>query len=347
MSNELSLRGPESPGRDYGEAATGGRSPRQEPGHLNDCGRRPDSGLSSCRSLSHTAVARSIFQSLLRRKRIDNSDRVRLLHAKQQARLGHDRGFELLLLETGRLIDERVRDGAPVALLKEFSRIVDLFDHYDHTATCIGKVAIMQHYIPGEDQLFCLLNRRRQFDSLGENLFSALFFDAALNSLHVGRYGRMKLNGLKQGLEMIEAGFSSITALSADLRFIDAEERLYLTMFQAARERFRTDRAGCETPSEQALLHKDLNSELLRCGHIRTPVGSGLFRTIIHDLKTENFYLKTLLPRIVSNDDRALRNEFLAGSGLDHFHIEELEREYFESHQLDPDRLRQLRNSSI
>jgi len=40
-----------------------------------------------------------------------------LLFAKQQATRNRDHRFEQLLLETGKVCDERIRDGAPLTLL--------------------------------------------------------------------------------------------------------------------------------------------------------------------------------------------------------------------------------------
>ena len=45
-------------------------------------------------------------------------------------------------------------------------------------------------------------------------------------------------------------------------------------------------------------------------------------------------YLHSLLPRIITERNTALREDFLSNSGLDRFYLEELEREYFENNEL-------------
>ena len=40
-------------------------------------------------------------------------------------------------------------------------------------------------------------------------------------------------------------------------------------------------------------------------------------------------------------------NDFFANSGLDHFYIEELEREYFQINQLDAEQLQKLRTGTL
>ncbi len=76
---------------------------------------------------------------------IDNEDMVKLLHAKRQASENRDHTFEHILLETGKSCDEKIRDGADLQLLENFSYIVTFFDRYDNAAATISQLAFMEN----------------------------------------------------------------------------------------------------------------------------------------------------------------------------------------------------------
>lgn len=295
----------------------------------------------------YTAIARDILHDLLLHQKIARRDMIQLLFAKQHARRNHDHSFEKLLLETGQLFDEQIREGAPLSLLEDFSTIITFFDRYDSTSTNISQVAFMESYRPTEELLQNLLNSRQEFNSLVKGLFDKLFFEDIILNHYLGRFGRQKLVCLRRGLEEIAAGFSTVKRLTAELKVIDGEEKLYKIVLNYAKDCIRTRYSRYNTKPEQDELCRELNNELLLRGIISKPVDPQLFQTVIHDIKKEAIYLRQLLPEIIANNDVDLRNDFLANSGLDHFYIEDLEREYFALNQLADEHLQKLRAGSF
>jgi uncharacterized protein (TIGR04442 family) len=144
-------------------------------------------------------------------------------------------------------------------------------------------------------------------------------------------------------LEEIAAGFSTVKRLTAELKVIDGEEKLHHIVLSYAKDCIRTRYSRYNTKSEQDELCRELNNELLLRGIVSKPIDLQLFQTVVHDIKKEAIYLRQLLPEIIANNDVDLRNDFLANSGLDHFYIEELEREYFTLNQLAEEHLQKLR----
>jgi uncharacterized protein (TIGR04442 family) len=61
------------------------------------------------------------------------------------------------------------------------------------------------------------------------------------------------------------------------------------------------------------------------------------------NIKKEAIYLHNLLPKIIAERDAGLREDFLDNSGLDRFYVEELEREYYQLNNLNPDDLSLIR----
>ncbi|MCF6267939.1 MAG: TIGR04442 family protein [Desulfuromusa sp.] len=295
----------------------------------------------------YTAISRDILHDLLLEKGIGRRDMIQLLFAKQHARRNHDHSFEKLLLETGQLFDEQIREGAPLSLLEDFSYIITFFDRYDNTSTNISQIAFMESYHPTEELLRSLLDSRQEFSKLVKGLFDKLFFEDIIINRYLGRFGRQKLLCLKKGLEEIAAGVSTVKRLTAELKIIDRKERLHNLVLSHAKGHIRTRYSRYDSRAEQGELYRELNDELLVRGMISNPLDPELFQTVIHDIKKEALYLRQLLPEIIANNNIDLRNDFLTNSGLDHFYIEELEREYFTLNHLEPEHLQQLRAGAL
>ncbi len=295
----------------------------------------------------YTAVTRDILHDLRLNKRISEQDMIQLLFAKQHTRRNHDHNFEQLLLETGKLFDEQIRDGAPLSLLEDFSYIVTFFDRYDSTSTKISQIAFMEGYQPTEELLQSLLDSRQEFGKLTKGLFDKLFLEDISLNHYLGRFGRQKLICIKEGLEEVAAGVSTIKRLTSELKIIDSQEKLHKIVLTHAKDHIRTRYARYNTQREQDELYNELNDELLVNGVINKTLEPELFQTIIHDIKKEVIYLRRLLPEIIANNDTELRNDFLANSGLDLFYIEELEQEYFTLYKLEEKHLQQLRSGTL
>ena len=277
---------------------------------------------------------------------IDKQDVVQLLLAKRHAHNNRDHAFEQLLLETGKLCDEQIRDGAPLFQLENLSAIITFFDRYDSTSTHISQLAFMENFRLDESLLRSLLGNQAVFNDLEAGLFNRLFFEEIFVNNYLGRYGRRKLLCLRNGLQEISVDRATLQELNYQIKELDAEERLYNMVLKSAKERIRNRYSRYNTHAEQQELFKELNDELLVRGIISEKVTAGTFQAVIHDIKKEAMYIHKLLPGIISSHDRALREDFLNNSGLDRFYVEELEREYFTQNHIDLDQLQLLRAGS-
>jgi uncharacterized protein (TIGR04442 family) len=63
-------------------------------------------------------------------------------------------------------------------------------------------------------------------------------------------------------------------------------------------------------------------------------------------IRKEALYLQTLFPRIIDEQNGALREDFISNSALDRFTVEELEREYCEINHIPPEELIRIRAQS-
>ncbi len=274
---------------------------------------------------------------------IDREDIIKLLQAKRRACENRDHTFEQILLETGKACDEKIYNGADMALLENFSHILTYFDRFDNTSAVINQLAFMERVNVTEGMLRSLLGNKRAFDELDPLLFYELFFSGILENKYLGHFGRKKILALAGGLKEIEENRLTLEGLLHRLSDLDQLDRLYAIVRSHVKERIRNFYSRYNTPAEQQALQAEVAEELGSKGLLRGELSCSLFRDVVLDIKKEAIYVHNLLPQIVAGQDTALREDFLDNSGLDRFYVEELEREYFELNDLSLEDLYQIR----
>ncbi len=274
---------------------------------------------------------------------LDRDDVIRLLSAKRRASENRDHTFEQILLEAGKACDEKIRDGADISLLENFSNIITYFDRYDSTSAKISQLAFMDGVLFSEETIRSLLGNKKAFAELSPELFEQLFFADILENKYLGRFGRRKIPCLRQGLTAIEDSRQTVQNLVDKLAEIDSEERLYTLLLAHVKDRIRNLYSRYSTRAEEETLRSEVAEELHSKGFLKGDLSATLFANVVVDIKKEAVYLHNLLPRIFAEKNVALREDFLENSGLDRFYVEELEREYCEANSLELDDLYLIR----
>ncbi|RNC73221.1 MAG: TIGR04442 family protein [Desulfuromonadales bacterium] len=296
----------------------------------------------------YIAETRQILEGLFLHEReiestINREDLVKLLHAKKRATENRDHTFEEILLDSSKLCDEKIRDGADMALLEGFSQIITYFDRYDATSQVVSQLGFMENVRVSEEMIRSLLGNRSAFEGLREGFFEELFIADLLENKYLGNYGRKKVTVLMAGLRRIEENRLTVATLLEELLAIDHEERLAITLLEHVRDRIRNFYSKYATKADQDALKREVTEDLMNRQVIRDEIPDRLFDETVLTIKKEAIYLHNLLPLIIAERDSALREDFLENSGLDRFYVEELEREYFELNELDLAELYQIR----
>lgn len=296
---------------------------------------------------AYLAEVRQILEGLFLRERnidnrIDGEDMLKLLHAKRRAAENRDHAFEEILLDAGKSCDERIRDGADMTLLEEFSSIITYFDRYDSTSSTICKIAFMENVRVSEDIIRSFVGSKQEFDSLQEGLFEEMFIKPLFENRYLGKYGRRKITTLAKGLGLIRENRMSTSALLNQMLEIDREETLFQLLREHTRERIRNFYSRYTTRAHQEELKREVCEELRSKGLPADGIPDELFREAILTIKKEAMYLNSILPAIISERNIALREDFLDNSGLDRFFVEELEREFCEMNRLNPEDLNRI-----
>ena len=282
-------------------------------------------------------------------KRLTASDTLQLMENKQKAAANRDQRFEEILLETGRLIDERGLAEEDFERMESFGELITFFDRFDHTSTLINKLAFMDDVDLTQEQVRSLLGNMRVFEDLRRGLFQALFIDPILSNEYTLSFGRRKLFALMIGLMSIESNEASLADVTEEIQKINQQERGYFQLYRLARRRMSTFYLELNTPEGRDTFRKEIAEEVRRDPELRELQGQideTLIDDVITKIRLEAFYINQLLPKIVEDQDAKLRNDFLVNSGLDRFQVEELESEYFELRAYPAQLLQSLRDTT-
>ncbi|ACD97035.1 TIGR04442 family protein [Trichlorobacter lovleyi] len=274
---------------------------------------------------------------------IDRDDMLTLIKAKKWAIAARDHHFDQLMLDFSRTCDEKIRDGADPALLEGFSYVITYLDRLDSTLSLIGQLAFMENVRITEEMLQGLLEHRAAFENLEPGCFEELFVKELFENPYLGRFGRMKMTALMEGLPLVQEDQQTLEALHSRLIAVDQEERLYLMVLELVRHRVRNFYSSYGTKAEQDVLRREVLEELKARKKLAVDLPDHVFQETVTTIQKEAVYLQSLLPTIIAEKNAHLREDFLANAGLDRFYVEELEREYYEQNGLDLEEMYQIR----
>ena len=312
----------------------------EAPGAMEAADREPPYLQSTREILEGFLLGRSVS------KKLSATDMVMLLENKQKAVASRDQGFEAVLLDTGRAIDEAVRTDEDFERMESFSELITLFDRFDHTSMLINKLGFMEDVEVTPDQVRSILGNMHVFEELRRGLFQSLFIDPVVANEYTLSYGRRKLFALMLGLMQIDQNEATINDVAAEITTINRQERAYFALYRLARRRMMNFYLELNTTEGRETFRKEIAAEATRDLELRELsdlIDETLIDDVITKIRLEAFYINQLLPRIVDDADADVRNDFLVNSGLDRFQIEDLEEEYFEMRAFPPQLLQAIR----
>jgi len=267
---------------------------------------------------------------------VDRQDTVKLIKAKHKAFRDGYMGFEQMLLDIVKELDETTRDlesrGVSAEeeehseFFEQFRIVVRCFERYDHAQSLIGMMAFTENMELSEPMLRSFLKIKQEFDRLEPGLFNELFINDLIANEYISYYGKKKLRALAEGLE--EAfDRRSVERLLAAVKAIADEERLYRRSYRLLKKSLRQKfRSYLDILSSVEDLKPYISRVLKADGIDQLP--DHLLEKILLDLRKEFFYVHNILPVLKSGLGLELRDDFMKNSGLDKAYIEELENEY-------------------
>jgi len=302
-------------------------------------------GLDPCaQETEYITTAGNLFDRLATGQEVGNESLAELLVARQQARKHYDYRFNRMFekLKT-RLNDPQ--DSSSNRARQQLDNICLLFDTIDITTTAINRIVFLDNHLPAETVIHRLLTSYQEFKRINTGLFERLFFTDLHKIAYIGNFGRRKLAHLKQGLTAVTAGHLRVSELYEELHFTTGEEQHFRNTLTAAKVWLKKNTTNILNKKIQDELYEALNHELGSSNMFNQRLNRQMFEKVLHDLYMEHLYLHEFLPEIISNSNPALREDFFTNSGLDYFHIEEIELDYAHANNLDPDVLQRLQCS--
>ena len=294
--------------------------------------------------VTYLRETREIFESLFLSSRaprevIGKHDIAKLLEHKLRAQQDRDNGFEQILLDTGRILDEKMSEAEPdedFEAFEVFSEVITYFDRLDNAEAVVNQLAFMEHATAPEDKVRSLLGNKRAFDELEDRLFYQLIIQPTIQNEYALRYGLRKVMSLYAGIERLERGEQTVLEISKQIEGLALEETIHGELYQAIRGRLKQFYFNLSNPAHLRVLKKEVEGELRKKSILDGDLPPGAFEAALEEVQRETEYVSNLLPRIVESEDSELREEFFKASGLDRYRLEELERQYRESHGLLP-----------
>ncbi len=277
-----------------------------------------------------------LLDSVAPRSTIGPPEIAELLSAKQRAQQEHDSGFEQILLEAGRLLDERTAQSENFEAFEVFSELVTYFDRLDNAEAVVSQLVFLEHAGVSEEKVRSLLGNKQAFESLQEGLFQRLLVEPALKNPYALNYGRRKLSVLTAGLQRLERGEQTFADIASRIDGIAREEHLHQHLYDAVRRRLHQFYFNLSNPAHVRLLQADVEAEVVRQG--AWPGGNlppGALNAALERVQQETEYLSNVVPKLVAGAGPEVREEFMRGANLDRYRLEELERQYREAHGLE------------
>ncbi len=316
-------------------------------------GSGPGVGLAASEEPDYIQSTRETLEGFLLgktiNKRLSPSDIIQLIDNKQKAVSTRNQTFEEILLDTGRLIDERALEEEDFERLESFGELITLFDRFDHTMSLINRLAFMDDVELSQEQVRSMIGNMHVFEGLRRGLFQAMFIDPIVSNEYTLSYGRRKLFALVLGLIAIDNNEATIADLTREIRLINEQEKAYFTLYNLARRRMATFYLELNTAEGRETFRREIAEEVTRDPELRDLqelITESLIEEVITKIRLEAFYINQLLPTIIEGQDTRQRHDFLLNSGLDRFQVEELESEYFEMRSLPLSTLESIRSGT-
>lgn len=250
-----------------------------------------------------------------------------------------------MLLEIGKACDDHSRAKKDNKILEQFGYIITFFDRCDATYTTLNQIVFMDNIEVTEKMLRTIYHNKKIFDELSPKLFKEIFVDPVLRDRYLTEFGKQKLYTIFKGLKEIEKGDLSLSDVVQQVSQINQHACLYSALRQAAKTILQQEDYNLKNPSARERLYGQLTQQMQEKRLTLGPLSKPIFDKVLRDLVQEDFYVNEVLPRMVRNPDKNLREKFLKESRLDRYYIEELESEYFDRYQLSGELLQQIQSA--
>ena len=144
--------------------------------------------------------------------------------------------------------------------------------------------------------------------------------------------GSQKVETLVKGLQQVESGEKTLSEVAAHVDELAHRERAVRFLYGGIRSHLQRFYFNLANPLHVRLLEREVTGEVSKRIGEEALFTEGDFASALEVVKRESEYVNSVLPRVLETNDQSLREQFVATSGLDLYRLEELEREYRQTH---------------
>ncbi|NMC00332.1 MAG: TIGR04442 family protein [Thermoanaerobaculaceae bacterium] len=275
------------------------------------------------------SILEGLFLSSARpRDVIGKEELSKLLKIKHEAHINRDNGFEHILLDTGRILDEKAAETEDFEAFELFTEIVTYFDRLDNAMNVINHLAFLEEAEISEDKIRSLLGNKKLLDEIDPKIFNELVIEPIFQNSYSLRFGKKKVELLVNAISKIEKNEMNISQAAFQINAIANAERAHNFMLEKIKEIFSRFYFDLSKQSHISILKKEVYGLVKKNfgEEYRSPEGA--FESALEQFISENEYLTSVFPRIIAEHNDTLREQFIREKNIDRSRIEEIEKEY-------------------
>lgn len=275
------------------------------------------------------SILEGLFLSSAKPKDVIGKEEIsKLLKIKYEAHINRDNGFEQILLDTGRILDEKAAETEDFEAFELFTEIVTYFDRLDNAMNVINHLAFLEEAEISEDKIRSLIGNKKLLDEIDPKIFSELVVEPIFQNPYSLRFGKKKVELLKNAINKIEKNEMNIVQAVSQINAIANAERAHNFILEKLKEIFSRFYFDLGKQSHINILKKEIYGLIRKNFAEDNRVPEGSFESALEQFVSENEYLTSVLPKIIEENNEKLREQFIKERNIDRSRIEEIEKEY-------------------
>lgn len=276
---------------------------------------------------------KAILMELMDTGEINKEDLIKLLLAKKESLKIRDMSFEQFFLDVGRMVDEKASKEENFAVVESFNTIITYFDRFDTTHQLITKIAFVPESVINENHVRSLVGNFRAFEDLEKGLFAQLFFKDIYKDPYLTSFGRKRLEFLEKQIQLISVDEGMLVPSLFALKSLMQDEVYFYKIIKIIKEEFwEVFSLWGEKDVDMEYYTNKVTEKLSEDVGGDVYISKHLWQEIFWHIKKEFFLITQVLPKMIEEGKKELKEDFIINSGMDRFYVEEVERAYMAKH---------------
>lgn len=276
---------------------------------------------------------KNILMKLLDTGNIDTEGLIKLLIAKKESLKIRDMNFEQFFLDVGRMVDEKASKEENFIVVESFNTIITYFDRFDTTHQLITKIAFVPESTINENHIRSLVGNYRAFEDLKKGFFNQLFLNDIFKDPYLTFFGRKRLEFLEKQIPLIAMDEGMLLPSVFALKSLMQDEVYFYKIIRIIKDEFWEvfsiwGEKDMDMEYYTAKVTERLSAEV--GGDVY--ISKHLWQEIFWHIKKEVFLITQVLPKMIEEGKKELKEDFILNSGMDRFYVEEVERAYLAKH---------------